>query len=78
MFAFFVSPLIMNSRNEEGPYPENIGNNAFAGPHVVLDEQPALKMRIRYKCEGRSTSCIPGIHSTLENKTYLTARVSTI
>lgn len=48
-------------------------------PYIKIVEQPASKaLRFRYECEGRSAGSIPGIHSTLENKTFPTIQVKNL
>ncbi|XP_043274769.1 embryonic polarity protein dorsal-like isoform X1 [Venturia canescens] len=45
-------------------------------PFVEIIEQPASKaLRFRYECEGRSAGSIPGINSTVENKTFPSIRI---
>uniref|UniRef100_A0A8D8R1L7 Embryonic polarity protein dorsal n=2 Tax=Cacopsylla melanoneura TaxID=428564 RepID=A0A8D8R1L7_9HEMI len=44
-------------------------------PFVEILEQPKLKVRFRYECEGRSAGSIMGKESTNEAKTYPTIRI---
>lgn len=45
-------------------------------PHVEIVEQPAkCSLRFRYRCEGRSAGALPGINSTMENKTYPSIKI---
>lgn len=44
---------------------------------VEILEQPAPKaLRFRYECEGRSAGSIPGVNSTVDNKTYPSIRLN--
>lgn len=45
-------------------------------PYVEIIEQPTKTLRFRYECEGRLAGNIPGVSSTLENKTCPSIRVS--
>lgn len=48
-------------------------------PYVEISEQPAPRgVRFRYLCEGRSSTCIPGIKSKLNNKSFPSIRVHII
>lgn len=48
-------------------------------PYIQIIEQPASKaLRFRYECEGRSAGSIPGVNSTVDNKTFPTIQVMTI
>ncbi|KAK0171021.1 hypothetical protein PV328_008788 [Microctonus aethiopoides] len=45
-------------------------------PYVEITEQPAPRgVRFRYLCEGRSSTCIPGIKSKLNNKSFPSIRI---
>ncbi|CAG9785863.1 unnamed protein product [Diatraea saccharalis] len=69
---------------EGRPPPDTVQSSApppgtmqAPAPYVYIVEQPAAKaLRFRYECEGRSAGSIPGVHSTPENKTYPTIKVS--
>ena len=60
------------------PAPSTSFQKNVNSPWVEIVEQPASKaLRFRYECEGRLAGSIPGVHSTPENKTYPTIKVST-
>jgi len=55
------------------------GRRSANSPYIKIIEQPASKaLRFRYECEGRSAGSIPGVNSTVENKTFPTIQVMTI
>lgn len=52
------------------------GRRSANNPYIQIIEQPASKaLRFRYECEGRSAGSIPGVNSTVENKTFPTIQV---
>lgn len=48
----------------------------YQNVYVEITEQPAAKtIRFRYECEGRLAGSIPGVNSTLENRTFPSIRI---
>lgn len=68
--------MINNSFNNKNYQPINMIDNNKPKPFVEIVEQPAkCALRFRYKCEGRSAGSLPGLNSTMDNKTFPSIRL---
>lgn len=71
--------LAYNKQNNlyNNPFPSPPRFDDKCKPYVEIVEQPAkCSLRFRYKCEGRSAGSLPGVNSTLDNKTFPSIKIT--